>query len=72
MAVKGLELWFDVEIEWITTINIVYALSPELWFDVEIEWITTRGAIRIILRQLWFDVEIEWITTVFLLLGELV
>ena len=34
-------LWFDVEIEWITTISVMYPDFEMLWFDVEIEWITT-------------------------------
>ena len=36
-----IKLWFDVEIEWITTGHAVQDKGGELWFDVEIEWITT-------------------------------
>ena len=34
-------LWFDVEIEWITTARVGGRIPTQLWFDVEIEWITT-------------------------------
>ena len=34
-------LWFDVEIEWITTFLRGTVSPGRLWFDVEIEWITT-------------------------------
>ena len=36
-------MWFDVEIEWITTEKEVERMREKLWFDVEIEWITTMG-----------------------------
>ena len=58
-----LQLWFDVEIEWITTFSLLLILSLWLWFDVEIEWITTVDILTLATEQLWFDVEIEWITT---------
>ena len=35
------ELWFDVEIERITTRQAHQVLHEQLWFDVEIERITT-------------------------------
>ena len=35
------ELWFDVEIEGITTPGPRRISLPTLWFDVEIEGITT-------------------------------
>ena len=56
-------LWFDVEIEWITTLAKFFVTLISLWFDVEIEWITTSQAIANTVLKLWFDVEIEWITT---------
>ena len=57
------KLWFDVEIEWITTAQILDAIGDLLWFDVEIEWITTKSFPFLHPLKLWFDVEIEWITT---------
>ena len=36
-------LWFDVEIEWITTFYQRCYIYGWLWFDVEIEWITTQS-----------------------------
>ena len=40
-------LWFDVEIEGITTITNSERLQARLWFDVEIEGITTSQNARI-------------------------
>ena len=57
------ELWFDVEIEWITTTHSKAVRGVMLWFDVEIEWITTEEDGLMSKDELWFDVEIEWITT---------
>ena len=59
----NLGLWFDVEIEWITTNILIVDDTIKLWFDVEIEWITTVNILNDFDLQLWFDVEIEWITT---------
>ena len=56
-------LWFDVEIEWITTSFTTEMGFILLWFDVEIEWITTQLMFKRLRLKLWFDVEIEWITT---------
>ena len=56
-------LWFDVEIEGITTREEVNSLTYELWFDVEIEGITTIYILIHKVMVLWFDVEIEGITT---------
>ena len=56
-------LWFDVEIEGITTIKPVLNEARQLWFDVEIEGITTPLPDSHRPPQLWFDVEIEGITT---------
>ena len=40
---KGIQimLWFDVEIERITTASKTSSIESSLWFDVEIERITT-------------------------------
>ena len=35
-------LWFDVELEWETTMLKSDAESRLLWFDVELEWETTQ------------------------------
>ena len=64
MGINSIELWFDVEIEWITTSGTWQGWGRWLWFDVEIEWITTSPTDRKAAAELWFDVEIEWITTV--------
>ena len=35
-------LWFDVEMEWMTTNTIGRLDERKLWFDVEMEWMTTK------------------------------
>ena len=60
---SGPRLWFDVEIERITTNQWRKSIVRQLWFDVEIERITTLAGLQRAPSGLWFDVEIERITT---------